>query len=572
MADVSMGDRSLTVFRVRFKRTYPSNGAPMTLDTRGSEQLKVLCALEVTGDPSTRGLQPVEEQVAPTRRAGPRSSDSVDARMPTRTVAQWILSPTDLDLPMTYEEACELHDRGNRAYDALTAGARSATSALLDEYKADTVINSVGKYVRAAHWIPSPTYRLPPDITRDLQRLLPNVLEKGEHLWVELAEPVGYLPLIAWEALLQPLVSTSVLRLSPHPIQALGSNQELTVVIACSFPSPKWLPKTAELRTLLSAVTGSLPPKSTVHIFADAIARPGFAEIVSALMKESGSIEIKLHPVPEFDAFTTSSGSTGDGFAVRDHPWLDWMTNRIGVDAVDIFHWISPAALLPDGARLVVARHPAGTEESEEPEHSGGLLFWKKKARARTVRFLDASSLASAATGFGAWAMIFSAAVRGRTSQESLIGLRLLSDQLSRLRPGVVALHELDRDIGAPALSSAYKFLAGATTGYSSTSAGIAMYCHPDRASLDDEDLTPDTPLYSAYAAVKEVARAVLNQPGPSPAWVATTQRLCEQVASPYVQSAHQPSEKSSLDEASERGVAAALQVVEQIMSERLPQ
>jgi hypothetical protein len=169
--------------------------------------------------------------------------------------------------------------------------------------------------------------------------------------------------------------------------------------------------------------------------------------------------------------------------------------------------------------------------------------------------------------------MIFSAAVRGRTSHESLIGLRLLSDQLSRLRPGVVALHELDRDIGATALSDAYKFLAGSAAGYSSTSGGVAMYCHPDRASVNGSEpaTTPDTPLYSAYAAAVEAARAMLNQPGPSPAWVATTQRLCEQVASQFVQSADQPSEKSSLDEASERGVAAALQVVEQFLSEKSP-
>lgn len=566
---------SLTVFRVRLARpdSSPVAGSTSATSTTAPDQI-VICELEVTGDPSQRGVRPLEEQVAQTKRSnqsspGQTSDFGFPNKTPTRIVAQWVLNPVDIDLPVTYEQARDFHDRASRVYDALSAGARGAVSVVLKEFNADALIRSA----RANRWIPNATLCLPPEITRDLQRLLPTLLSEGDHLWVDIAEPVGYLPLIAWEKLLQPMANVPVLRLSPHPIQALGSNQELSVVIACSFSSIRALPKVSELRVLLENIKAALPPRSTIHVFADSASRQRFEEALVPAEAIADSRRVIVHPIPDVDPNSGELSLSADGVSVREHPWIMWMESVLGGEAVDIIHWISQGALFADGARLVVTRSPRPAEESEEVEESSPSRFRRKK-HGRAVRYLNAQSMAAAATGFGAWSMVLTIPPRGPRSDKSQMALRLLADQLSRLRPGVVALHDLAEDPKASAISETYKFLSGSNPEYASVSQGVAVYCHPNRASSSSEaPLLSESAVVSAYSAAAEAARAKLNQPGPSPAWVATTQRVLEQVTSRFVaQPADQSAEKSSLDQATERGVVAAMQLVEQMLTEKSTQ
>lgn len=566
-------ETSLTVFRVRLARADAYGPvADETASDSSARSETVVCELRVTGDPSQRGVRPLENQVAPTQRQarsspGMGSSGGFAIGSPTRVVARWLISPADIDLPTTYEEARDFHDRASRVYDALSAGARSAVSAALKEFNADAVI----KAARAKRWIPNATLSLPPDMERELKRLLSILINPGDHLWVDIAEPVGYLPLIAWEQLLQPLANVPVLRMSPHPIQALGSNQELTVVFACSFSSTRALPKVLEIRDLLEKTRSALPPRSTIHVFADSVSKERFDE---ALAVESGVLDdrrIKVHPTPELTP--DSRDPNPDGANLREHPWITWMTSVLRGEAVDIIHWISQGALFPDGARLVVTRSPTPEDDGEEADASGLSRIMKRK-RSRPVRYLTAQSMTAAATQFGAWSMILTIPPRGPRSDKSQMALRLLADCLSRLRPGVVALHDLAEDPNAHDIAETYRFLAGSNPGYAGLAKGVAVYCHPNRASPSaDEPLQSESPVVSAYSAAAEAARVKMNQPGPSPAWVATTQRVLEQVTSRFAaQLEQQPSDKSSLDYATERGVVAAMQLVQQILTEKSPE
>ncbi|HWL40981.1 MAG TPA: hypothetical protein VNO75_12160 [Gemmatimonadaceae bacterium] len=476
---------------------------------------------------------------------------------------------------MTYEQALGFQDSASRVYDAISAGARGAASKVLKEFTADAVIRST----RAQHWIPSATLTLPPEMERELARHLSVLLVGRDHLWIDLAEPVGYLPLIPWESLLQPLTKVPVLRLSPHPVKALGSNHELNVVLVSSFCSAESVPKVAEVRGFVEAIRSALPRQSTINIFADSLSHGVFVEATASATGDAGRQLIVHKPPLSPAAFRTNPGSdvnavaaegSGESTDSREHPWLSWMTSALGGSAVDIIHWISPGSLFSDRARLTVARSPQPEEISANAQESSRVNFWKRAKKGRAVRYLNAQSLAAAATSFGAWAMLLTIPSRGRGRNRSKLALRLLADQLSRTRPGVVALHDLATDSGAGSLSHVYGFLAASGSQYP-VMPGVVTYCHPARVAL--ELPTPPAPvdseLASAYAAVSEAVQARLNEPGPTPAWVATTQRVVEQMASRLVfQAEDQLAEKSPLDAATERGMVEALRVVERLLAD----
>jgi hypothetical protein len=116
--------------------------------------------------------------------------------------------------------------------------------------------------------------------------------------------------------------------------------------------------------------------------------------------------------------------------------------------------------------------------------------------------------------------------------------------RLAQIATGLFAVHEFDLDSGEKAAGSFYKMLKvkqGSAEAQKEResfiphSPTLSFYCHPDRI-LDDVasvkqslgDLVP-----SAYAAVDRI-REVMEEPAPTPAWLAVTQRYIENAAADW--------------------------------------
>ena len=293
MVEALKADASLTMFRVRLARPDPHSitGTSDLQTTLAPDQL-VICELEVTGDPRERALIPPDEPSGPTRAghgsAPGESTDSALPKAPSRTVAQWVLSPNEIDLPVTLSEALQFSEHAS---------------------------------------VTRPSF--PKEMAQEIRKTAALLLHSGaDVLWVELVEPVGYLPLLPWEELLSPLVEVPVVRVSAHPIRALSPTRELTVVLGCSVSSSAWIPGLRPLRTLLRAIGKSLPVDSTVHVFADDLAHPRFKAALVDLNTKCTMILCPLPVRPDNPPRSTSDTSASTEPQSWEHPWMEWITDR----------------------------------------------------------------------------------------------------------------------------------------------------------------------------------------------------------------------------------------------------
>ena len=228
MNELLKRDISLTVLKIRLldasATSAPASGADATANQTLTPNQRIFCELQVTGNAEERGLVAPTTQAtnrAPSRRKRSSSHPTYEAGENdtpgslSRTLAQWSFAPEEIQLPVNYSAAMLFRDKPGLLGGWLATGARLAVSKLLDEIRVD----ALERLACGASWLPSGEPTLPSSMTRQLQRLLPSVMREGDSLWLELAEPVGYLPLLPWEKMLRPVTSAPILRVSPHTVR-----------------------------------------------------------------------------------------------------------------------------------------------------------------------------------------------------------------------------------------------------------------------------------------------------------------------------------------------------------------
>jgi hypothetical protein len=527
-------------------------------DATAIRPASVTFEVQLIGDPTSRRLASVY---------GSSMETQADSPMPRATVLRFTLTAQEIGLP--FEPAVTINAI-DRSANALTARAGAvfehAVSKVFGEWRADSII----RFARARTWVPSPRLTLPPHAARQLADVFARVLREDEPLWLEFQDPVGYLPLVPWEDVLRRATRSPVLRLSPHALQPVTPRSDFTIVLAVSVPSSRRLPATGALRAFFQAIHAALPERSVVHVFADALAYPAFATAIGSMVYAGG---IVLHAPPGLEPRSPSPPAATDDAAaasdpgndtlaraesnarlVREHPWVAWMTRELRGHAADIVHWISPGAFPDEG--LLVATDPA-----ESPPEDAR----KRPGTGRSFRFVPVPALADFLTLVGAWGAIFTAL--GDAPTRSLLGLRITTDRMARHRPGVAALHDLTDDPASLALGDLYRFLLGGYDVAMPHRAGALAYTHPaltGAASIAPRNASApsdaSTAMLDAYRGVAQAAQSILDQSGPTPGWVAATQRIAEQSASRFV------SAGSVGDPAALRGVADALAVLQQVL------
>jgi hypothetical protein len=276
---------------------------------------------------------------------------------------------------------------------------------------------------------------------------------ENEPLWLCIDYPCGNLPLIPWERLLQPRVGVPVLRLPNLTTQPVAQSQSLDVVICLSLPETRRRKAHDDIiNRLMTGIPQDLAPNTNFHLFADQRSE----QVLRAFCDNSCQITLydpKDAPIYG-EAFIPQPESSA---GTVENPWLVWVLSALKGRSADVVHFLCHGYLGCDKGKLALAQAP------------------QLDVAPNWARLVDAQQLSSFLNRIGAW----SVAISSPPGNASPSGLRLLEDQLSRLRPGPVWLHDMDQDRDNGLLNDCYRFLYGAGTVPVPKSAAVSLYCHP---------------------------------------------------------------------------------------------
>jgi hypothetical protein len=367
---------------------------------------------------------------------------------------------------------------------------------------------------------------LPSGLQEGLQVALAPIVP-GVPVWLEFRRPFGYLPVIPWERLLQPVLGAPMLRLPFSAVPAVAGTDPLRIALCAPRAG------TTVLREFLQEVVPALPARTHVDVFTADPDGPSAAP---------AGLDVTFHePRDTLDEDLEPQGSSVDqGVAVYlDNPWLRWMVEAIQPESVDVVHFICPARLSRNFGLLDFGASPTG------------------KKSERGLRVVSAGQLLSCLTELGAWSVSFASLGPGEA------GLRIMAHRMTGLLSGPVVLHAPAAGYAAD-LADAYRFLYGSEP--PPASPAVAMSCHPSRLqatevapSAKEEEL--DRELISAvvdYTLDKGAVGEELRGPGQPPAWLAANQRILERYTSSLLGTEADPHES----EDAAGGVSDALKFI----------
>ena len=382
-------------------------------------------------------------------------------------------------------------------------------------------------------------------------------LDEGEPLWLEIGDPPGYLPLVPWERLLHYKLKVPILRIGQHRVRAVTYPGCVDVVVCASAISRREvLPTRLVVRQLRALAAAAHPCR--VHVFADDLYWATLGNAIRLrVAKDEG--DIAVYPPPSGDAparnlataFTSffRPGSRRMGEA-KEHPWLHWIRAQMDGWAADIVHCICSGAVFEEYGTVVCSTVPRA--------HSEPVMKY------RGAHFVSPLEMDEFSSQLGAWAFVLS----GTGRRLSRYGLRMHVDELARLRPGFVVLHDAADDPSGRILGDLYRYIArdGSPVGSSALSVTAnevnpALVPSIDVSVEDREDLSAEIRRFQ-----EALAKAAEGGSTPSLGhWTAMSQRLVEQTASSDLGA--RP--RSDVELATDRGVVEALSFVSNLLNER---
>lgn len=402
----------------------------------------------------------------------------------------------------------------------------------------------------------------PVDVAQAIVAALHQRAQPRAPLWLEFVSPCGTLPLAAWERMLQPLIEVSVFRLPYLGVEAVASLDSLDLAICASSPRAK-IP--ISLITLIPPIVArmlSAGPQSTrIHVFTERATldelRTKLNDSRVLLYDPSDLPSDFFAPVEELSetsATEAETSSTSPGISDSDvlrNPWLRWMSYALGDLSVDGVHFISHGYLALGRGMLALAESPVRNSDRA----------WS--------RFIGARELSMSLSSLGAWLV----GITAPDPNFSVIGLRLLLDQLARVRTGPVFLHDMAAQPGNDnfdALGSTYRFLCGAG-GLASqraeapppTSPAISLVVPPARTGSVES--LERTNLQMLGAVTRGRASASIASGGSVHAWLASAQRTIERSTAELLEA------RTPVDSSARAGVERALKLISDAVAASAP-
>ena len=211
-------------------------------------------------------------------------------------------------------------------------------------------------------------------------------------LWLELRSPRGYLYVLPWERLLEPL-GRPLLRRPQHALRPAASQSALRVGLCASAPAVL-----AQLCRVWRERSGF---DVKIHVFTDASAVAGMREWAAG---DDRPVVIP-DPPPE-------------------KPWLPWIRDAMEGTALDVMHFAGHGYLDQDRGAIALANTPTSHTAQE------------------MSRFVGAPEMTAFLSQVGAWCL----ALTGPVANFSATGLRELADAVSLAGPSVTMVHEMGTD------------------------------------------------------------------------------------------------------------------------------
>ncbi|MEK6374289.1 MAG: hypothetical protein AABO58_16500 [Acidobacteriota bacterium] len=350
-------------------------------------------------------------------------------------------------------------------------------------------------------------FQIPPDLLEGLKHWLEQESTADTPLWLHLVKPYGYLCMVPWERLLQPILGVPLLRLPDFIVHAPRETPRALDVLLCSSgPLAKEQFRISEhLVMLAQRLSKAVPRRTRFHIFADAAIS---GELHKSFQNAGMTEEVVTVYGPESAApyaIPEATTRVADKISGLENPWLLWMRDSLHGSSVDVAHFVCHGYLSHDRGALAFAESPL------------------KNSDTRMSRFVGAAELKTFLTQIGAWATVFSSP----EFNYSQMGLRQLADSIAQSRPGPVVHHDLEMDPEAATLGEAYRLLFSRKPERPPASPAVFIYCQPFRVLAPSEDgvraisepqMVEPSELDSVYDTADNV-----------PAWIAASERYVEE-------------------------------------------
>ena len=137
-----------------------------------------------------------------------------------------------------------------------------------------------------------------------------------------------------------------------------------------------------------------------------------------------------------YDAPDADPNLTSTSTDQLNSPWLLWIRDALGTTSVDVVHFVCHGYLGKEEGVLAVSHSPVLNDDEE----------WS--------RFIGARQLCTFLDQVGAWSVAFSSP----PVNYSISGLRMLQDQIARVRPGPVLFHDMALDPQRRGWDEAYQY------------------------------------------------------------------------------------------------------------------
>jgi hypothetical protein len=359
-------------------------------------------------------------------------------------------------------------------------------------------------------------------------------------LWLQLADPVGFLSVLPLERMLRPFVGGGrpIMRIPNFALSPAIPADSIDIAVCLSEPAASILFDGLEfLRGFIPALLDTYPAR--MHIFTDA---DTYGEMITdhSLGRFTGAAaRLVLHdPAGAPPAARTATESRSDSGTAVTNPWLLWMLQELADVTVDVVHFVTHGYTRGGQSALALAESPVANEDR----------MW--------ARFVGPNQAAAWLVHLGAWAVGFTSPVRNFSS----MGLREFFDDLARLRAGPILHHEAGLD---PLSTEAARAYAGLLLGQQpELLPAVSLYAHP---LVFSGNRYPGETGVDSFADVM-VSSSLGPQPPASsaPAWVTSTRRYLEQSVATMFPEPEEPT--STAQVAAGEGAERALRFVSEVL------
>jgi hypothetical protein len=345
-------------------------------------------------------------------------------------------------------------------------------------------------------------FRLPDYLRGALKSAVSATEPEGQPVWITLVPPLGLLAAVPWERLLHPVVGVPVLRLPCHSISPRPPQREFDSVICFSSPVSQPEVERELIDLFLAQVPLGLVRQTTLHLFADASVHQ---DLLALKLRYGSEFHIEVYdPPPQSEL----QGRL---------PWLKWIEKRLAGRSADVVHFLSHCYRIREQAALALAESPSRNDNKA----AASLIFAPD-----LVEFLDA---------VGSWSVAFSSP----PSNVSAAGMRMLIDQVARIRPGPIFLHDMTHPHAREGLAATYGYLYG--DGPPPDTGAVTLFTHPQRCAPGRHTDETSERLLHEFTLVGHLGDRVAS--AGQPAWLVSSQRVLEATAGEVAASVEQDAE-----------------------------